>query len=314
MNTAAEEANKLHRKVVSSIDDAIRIGEILTEQKAKLKHGEWLPWMRDNLEFSRQTADNYRKLYDRRAEIKMPTISNLTEAYRILSGFYRDRGCWTHSSSPQGSVTDDIANGLDKEIGQGIDPDEDPQVWVDTTRADAQSKQPRPSAREAQTTRQSITQYVRRAAHDFTAIDERVPVERWTDHEVLTSTAYVQAIKNIFNRIEKRYNQLQPSLSFENNDAPDVNGIISEIGLLGEVEKEIAAFNKLNSTVEQSSTAAYEKESLTDRKEFCEVGWLLLTEERDMAVMALTTENLNWKKSAMEFFKSLRNRKIVTVS
>jgi hypothetical protein len=49
-------------------------------------------------------------------------------------------------------------------------------------------------------------------------------------------------------------------------------------------------------------------------KEFCEVGWILLTTERDVAVSMLDPENKNWKASAIEFAGSLRERKIVTVS
>ena len=48
--------------------------------------------------------------------------------------------------------------------------------------------------------------------------------------------------------------------------------------------------------------------------EYCEVGWVLFTTERDLAVLALTPSNEEWKKSALQFFESLRNRKIETVS
>jgi hypothetical protein len=50
-----------------------------------------------------------------------------------------------------------------------------------------------------------------------------------------------------------------------------------------------------------------------NRNEYCEVGWVLFTTERDMAVLALTPKNEDWRKSALEFFESLRIRKIVTV-
>ena len=51
---------------------------------ARLKR-EWLPWCRENLRFSRQTADNYRRIYNDRD--KLLTVGNLdlTEAYRLLS-------------------------------------------------------------------------------------------------------------------------------------------------------------------------------------------------------------------------------------
>lgn len=48
--------------------------------------------------------------------------------------------------------------------------------------------------------------------------------------------------------------------------------------------------------------------------EYCEVGWILLTTERDLAVLALTPGNEKWEESALGFFESLRIRKIVTVS
>ncbi len=51
-----------------------------------------------------------------------------------------------------------------------------------------------------------------------------------------------------------------------------------------------------------------------NQNEFCEVGWLLLTTERDMAMFALTPKNKEWQKDALAFFESLRKRKIVTVS
>jgi hypothetical protein len=47
--------------------------------------------------------------------------------------------------------------------------------------------------------------------------------------------------------------------------------------------------------------------------EYCEVGWILLTTERDLAVLALTPENEKWEESGLKFFESLRKRKIVTV-
>ena len=49
---AASEINRLHAEICqaarATIEKAIRIGELLTEQKAGLKHGEWLPWLKAN--------------------------------------------------------------------------------------------------------------------------------------------------------------------------------------------------------------------------------------------------------------------------
>ncbi len=56
-----------------------------TEQKARLKHGEWLPWVEGNLEFDDRTVRRYVNLFENR--IKLDTVSDLgiTEAYRLLS-------------------------------------------------------------------------------------------------------------------------------------------------------------------------------------------------------------------------------------
>jgi hypothetical protein len=81
----------------------------------------------------------------------------------------------------------------------------------------------------------------------------------------------------------------------------------------------------LNAAVKIVETEKKTSWSATDRQEvsaaaeegpndYCEVGWLLLVKERDMAVLALTPKNEEWRKSALEFFESLRIRKIVTVS
>jgi hypothetical protein len=80
--TTAEQANAAHRRIVSSVQDAISIGEFLSVKKAELKHGEWLPWVEANLNFDRRTATNYMRLFD-----KWETVSHLglSEAYKLLS-------------------------------------------------------------------------------------------------------------------------------------------------------------------------------------------------------------------------------------
>lgn len=84
--STAQEANAAHRRIVATVQDAIAIGGFLTRQKATLKHGEWLPWVKENLEFSRQTADNYRRLYENRDIL--PSLGNLSlwNAYALTNG------------------------------------------------------------------------------------------------------------------------------------------------------------------------------------------------------------------------------------
>src|SRR6516162_4935963 len=85
-NVAAE-INRLHNGIVgalrNTVTDAIEIGRLLTEHKASLAHGEWLPWLEANLSFDDRTARRYASLYENRA--KLDSVSNLNDAYRLLS-------------------------------------------------------------------------------------------------------------------------------------------------------------------------------------------------------------------------------------
>lgn len=53
---AAEEGHR------SALGHAIRAGELLTEKKSRLVHGEWMHWMEDNFPGHYNTAGNYMKL------------------------------------------------------------------------------------------------------------------------------------------------------------------------------------------------------------------------------------------------------------
>jgi hypothetical protein len=86
---AACEINRLHGEICqaarTTIDKAIRIGELLAEQKARLKHGEWLPWLKANVQFTARTASNYQRVFENRLRLKSETISDLTDAYDALA-------------------------------------------------------------------------------------------------------------------------------------------------------------------------------------------------------------------------------------
>lgn len=83
---AGQELNRLHgeieRSLRSTVEYAIRAGEILTQVKERVGHGEFLTWLNNSVSFSRQTADNYRRLYEHRN--KMLSVSNLQEAYKVV--------------------------------------------------------------------------------------------------------------------------------------------------------------------------------------------------------------------------------------
>jgi hypothetical protein len=81
----AKEIGELHAGIVQSmrrsVQDAIRIGELLTEVKARPEmSGEFLKWIENELPFAERTARNYMRLWDHRD--KTATLADLQDAYR----------------------------------------------------------------------------------------------------------------------------------------------------------------------------------------------------------------------------------------
>jgi hypothetical protein len=79
----------LHCEVMDAakmtLTKAMRMGEILGGFKQTVGHGNWLRWLEENVPFSERTARNYIRVYVHQTEIKSETISDLTDAYRLLA-------------------------------------------------------------------------------------------------------------------------------------------------------------------------------------------------------------------------------------
>ena len=84
MVSNTKELNDLHQqiegKLRSTVQDAIRAGELLTQAKDDLPHGAFLPWIEENCIFSQQTASRYMTLCKHQS--KLLSVSNLPEAYK----------------------------------------------------------------------------------------------------------------------------------------------------------------------------------------------------------------------------------------
>jgi len=65
-----------------SLNNAIRIGEILSQVKGALKHGEWLPWIKEFAPFSIKTAERYMACFENKE--KIANLTNLTDAYVLV--------------------------------------------------------------------------------------------------------------------------------------------------------------------------------------------------------------------------------------
>ncbi len=78
---------RLHEKIGNayrtSLMDAIRIGELLTEQKEVLKHGEFIVWVEGTLSFTKQMAHKYMKVYAHREDFKSQPRLTFAEAFRL---------------------------------------------------------------------------------------------------------------------------------------------------------------------------------------------------------------------------------------
>jgi hypothetical protein len=66
---------------------AIRIGELLAGEKAKLKHGGWLKWISANLEFNQRTARRYIELFRYRVEIEKHLKSDSVTDFDLNSAY-----------------------------------------------------------------------------------------------------------------------------------------------------------------------------------------------------------------------------------
>ena len=80
---------KLHEQMVGffkkSLGAVIDIGQELTAQKKEAGHGAWLKWC-EGLPFSLSTAERWMKLYRDRSKPGIVNVTNLTVAYRLISG------------------------------------------------------------------------------------------------------------------------------------------------------------------------------------------------------------------------------------
>jgi hypothetical protein len=76
------ELTLLNHALKMSVTKAIRIGELLTEQKEFVGHGKFITWVEGNLDISVSTAEKYIGLSQYRDKIALST--NLQDAYKQI--------------------------------------------------------------------------------------------------------------------------------------------------------------------------------------------------------------------------------------
>jgi hypothetical protein len=95
LTSMVTEITELHYKITTAIkktlQDAIRIGELLKEQKDKMPHGVFTSWIKENLPFSDRTARNYMRVHESRERLKTESVSVLNGAYKMIMTTKEDR-------------------------------------------------------------------------------------------------------------------------------------------------------------------------------------------------------------------------------
>ncbi len=61
-----------------AMNNALRCGDLLTKAKAAAKHGQWLPWLRQNIAFSERTAQSYMRLAAKFGPDKRNAVADLS--------------------------------------------------------------------------------------------------------------------------------------------------------------------------------------------------------------------------------------------
>ncbi len=86
----AGEINQEHELFIysqrSAIEHAVRCGQLLCEQKARLKHGEWIPWVKEHCGFSEDMAQRYMRLALNTARVRyLDSASSIRAALLLLA-------------------------------------------------------------------------------------------------------------------------------------------------------------------------------------------------------------------------------------
>src|SRR5262245_29321870 len=83
----ARRINEEHRAagqaLRAGLTHARNAGELLLEAKEKVRHGEWLPWLRDNCEVAERTAQTYMQVARNWPELE-------SKAQRVADLSFRD--------------------------------------------------------------------------------------------------------------------------------------------------------------------------------------------------------------------------------
>jgi hypothetical protein len=81
---AAEKAELVEQHGRKTVQAAIDCGRYLTEIKSRLRHGEWLPWLEENWQYSQVWASQFMRLANYNSGYNLADAKDIKDALRIL--------------------------------------------------------------------------------------------------------------------------------------------------------------------------------------------------------------------------------------
>ena len=125
------EHTAIHGLLSDSIRRAMAAGDLLIEAKAMVKHGQWLPWLRDHCKISERTAQLYMRCAKNRVEIekKSASVADLTlnEAAALLALSSDVRKLFEFAKQTEGLNGEELVQacldaGVGRIVSRGYDP------------------------------------------------------------------------------------------------------------------------------------------------------------------------------------------------
>jgi hypothetical protein len=129
LDELAEKIKAEHQAIVATMQGkglllrAIKVGQDLIEAKAKLDHGQWLPWLKDKCDLKERSAQRYMRLAEGRKKIeaeakaKSVTLSDFTlsAAAKVVKPPQQQQQ--SNGQQQQSSHSPQTSDGIDKLIG-----------------------------------------------------------------------------------------------------------------------------------------------------------------------------------------------------
>lgn len=76
---------QLQEQQLGTLELAISIGDMLTDTKLEIGHGQFTPWIQENLPFSIRTAQKYMSVFSKKDLFHKLGADGLNEAYLLIS-------------------------------------------------------------------------------------------------------------------------------------------------------------------------------------------------------------------------------------